>query len=52
MSDDRERLLLRLHEAVQELAGALIDHMPPAVQEQIAEVQVKLIEMRRDYRGG
>lgn len=52
MAEDRERLLLRLLEAVQDLAGALIDYVPPAAQSQIAEVQLTLIELRRDFSHG
>jgi hypothetical protein len=49
MANDRESLLLRLLDAVQELAGAVIDHVPPKAQDQIADVQVTLIELRRDF---
>ena len=52
MADDRERLLLRLHAAVQQLARAVVGHVPTEAQATIEDVLMKLIEMRRDYKGG
>jgi hypothetical protein len=45
-------LLLKLVEAVQDLAGAILDHVSPADRTTIADVQARLAEMRREYRGG
>lgn len=44
-----ERLVVEAVEAMRDLAGALIEHMPPNAQEQIADVQVKLLQAVEAY---
>lgn len=44
-----EALLLEAVEALRDLAGALIDNMPPQTQDDIASVQVRLLKAVRAY---
>lgn len=39
-----EQLLNEAVDAMRDLAGALIDHMPPQAQSDIADVQVRLLK--------
>lgn len=46
-----ENLLVETVEAMRDLAGALIDNLPPQAQQDVADVQVKLLKAMEAFRG-
>ena len=43
--------LLEMADSILELAGALIDLQPPATQDQLASIQLRMLELKKRLQG-